>query len=237
MSGTIQVRGWDTYQHYKKRNPPWVKLYRSLLSDHDLMRLPVASRWLAVGLLVIASETDNEIPNDLDWLRWRLRLESEPDIAGLVSAGFITVSQDASDPIAPRQQNALPETEGETEGETETEELTALVPSEVERIVEVVNEIRNEAGMASLRGGDKAGRRYINARLTEHGFEIVERVVRYAPSDPWIAEGQKLALAPLFSPKSFPALLDRMENPNDSGLSAADRRLINHRERLEQVSL
>ena len=115
----IQVCGWQTYQHYKRRNPPWVKLYRSLLSDHSLMRLPVASRWLAIGLLVIAAETDNKIPNDPDWLSWRLRLEADPDIAGLVSAGFITLSQDASTTLAGSRQNAPPETEGETETETE----------------------------------------------------------------------------------------------------------------------
>lgn len=36
----VRVRNLERYQHYKKRNPPWVKLYQSILSDDRMMALP-----------------------------------------------------------------------------------------------------------------------------------------------------------------------------------------------------
>lgn len=114
--------------------------------------------------------------------------------------------------------------------------------TDVDTIVEALNTIRVEAGLQQLRGGDKAGRRYVSARLREYGLDLVLQVTRWAPQDPWIQEGPRFALAPLYSPKSFPLLLDRMENHGTNGvgpggLTAADRRLLGHRERLEGVEL
>ena len=31
----IEICEWDRFQHYKKRNPPWVKLYSKLLDDDE----------------------------------------------------------------------------------------------------------------------------------------------------------------------------------------------------------
>jgi hypothetical protein len=30
----LRVKNWSEFQHYKDRNPPWIKLHRTLL-DHD----------------------------------------------------------------------------------------------------------------------------------------------------------------------------------------------------------
>ena len=72
----ISVRNFDKYQHYKTRRPPWVKLYREILTDYELASLPVSTRWLAVVLLLLASETDprNVIPLDRAWLATRSSL-------------------------------------------------------------------------------------------------------------------------------------------------------------------
>ena len=52
----LKPKDWDKFQHYKNRNPPWIKLYRGLLDDHDFYKLPVASRALAPMLWLLASE-------------------------------------------------------------------------------------------------------------------------------------------------------------------------------------
>jgi hypothetical protein len=112
------------------------------------------------------------------------------------------------------------------------------VPSDVDGIVDVVNEHREAAGMTLLRGGDRTGRGYVRARIRDHGLEAVEAVARYAPADSWIRDGDKFSLSALFSPKSFPLLLDRMENQNrNGGLSAGDKKIIDLRKRLEAVEL
>ena len=115
MTAYISVRSWDRYQHYKKRHPPWIKLYNTLLDDYDLMALDPRLRWMAVAILLLASRTDNKIPADLTMLRNRLWMDdlTQADVDKLVSVGFVRLSQDASTPLA------TPISQTETEGETE----------------------------------------------------------------------------------------------------------------------
>jgi hypothetical protein len=35
MAGTITVKKWDTFQHYKHRSPPWIRFYRRILSPAE----------------------------------------------------------------------------------------------------------------------------------------------------------------------------------------------------------
>ena len=92
-------------------------------------------------------------------------------------------------------------------------------PSEVDRIIATVNAHRTAAGLTPLRGGDRVGRSYIRARIRDYDFETVERVAEYAPEDSWIRDGArpKLDLHAIFSPKSFPMLLDRLDDGQGGG--------------------
>lgn len=123
----LVARNWCQFQHYKTRNPPWIKLYRSLLDDFDFQALPDASRALAPMLWLLASESEGVIEaTSVEKLAFRLRrTENEIRVAlyPLVKLGFFecdTVfyangSLNASVAQAPRKQDACPETEEETE--------------------------------------------------------------------------------------------------------------------------
>jgi hypothetical protein len=120
----IEIKNWGTFQHYKNRRPPWIKLHRTLLDDCDFLRLQPASRALAPLLWLLASEFEGGIidmnPEDV---AFRLRLsnqEVEQGISGLESIGYISCKQDASKTLAPCKQEARLETERETEEEVET---------------------------------------------------------------------------------------------------------------------
>ena len=39
MDGWIVIPGWERFQHYKDRNPPWVKLYTELNSRAEWVSL------------------------------------------------------------------------------------------------------------------------------------------------------------------------------------------------------
>ena len=116
----LTPKNWTDFQHYKKRRPPWIRLYRILLDDYDFHQLPVASRALAPMLWLLASEFDGGcIDLDSKALAFRLHLDSRAlasALKPLIDNGFFDV---ASDVLAPRKQHATPETEGETETETE----------------------------------------------------------------------------------------------------------------------
>lgn len=119
----LKPKNWDSFQHYKDRRPPWIKLHRSMLDDRIFMRLPVASKALAPLLWLLASESETgEFDASTDELEFRLRMprkEIESGLKSLIDNGFFV---DASGMLAPRLQLAVPE---KRRGETETEQNAA----------------------------------------------------------------------------------------------------------------
>ena len=107
-------KNWVKFQHYKDRNPPWIKLHRDLLIDKEFMRLPLASKALAPMLWLLASEdVDGIFEADIDQLEFRLRLsqkELKDGLKPLIDNGFFL---DASTMLAVSLQDAIPETETE----------------------------------------------------------------------------------------------------------------------------
>lgn len=131
----LSIKNFETFQHYRTRRPPWIKLYQTLLEDYAFTRLSDTSKWHLVGLFLLASRYDNKVPYDLPWITAETKSTSPIDIDELVIAGFVTVC-DARAPLAarkhrasktlePRKQNAM--IERETERETEKEPLPAPV--------------------------------------------------------------------------------------------------------------
>jgi hypothetical protein len=86
----LSIKKYDTYQHYKTRNPPWIKLYRCLLNDYEMRLLPIHSRMAYICLLIIASETDNRIPIDYKYLSDRCGFDvNEMTVTRLIDSGFL----------------------------------------------------------------------------------------------------------------------------------------------------
>lgn len=123
----LRPKNWREFQHYKNRNPPWIRLHRSLLDNRDFHCLPVASKALAPLLWLLASESvDGSIDASIENLSFRLRMsekEINSAIRPLIDKGFFDVVQLASTPLAPCLSNA------DSETETETEESAALAAS------------------------------------------------------------------------------------------------------------
>lgn len=115
---------WENFQHYRDRNPLWIKLHKNLLDDRKFQSLPVAARALAPMLWLIASESAEGIFNgDISDLAFRLR-DKEKNIAvsldTLIKAGLFLVVQPASNLLAePEQVDSLEKRREETEKETE----------------------------------------------------------------------------------------------------------------------
>ena len=123
----LKPKNWAHFQHYKDRCPPWIKLHRDLLNNRDFMRLPLASKALAPMLWLLASESkDGAFDGSLDELVFRLHItpkEYEDGLKPLLDKGFF-ISDGVM--LAPRLQNAIPETE--IEGETKKEKKVAVAP-------------------------------------------------------------------------------------------------------------
>ena len=189
MNIKIAPKNWKKFQHYTGRTPPWIKLHRSLLDDYSFHCLPVASKALAPGLWLLASEYENGLIDASEQeVAFRLRVsvpELRSAIKSLLDNGFFI---DASGMLAGRYQDATLETEKEreveTEGETETRARRAsLADPEFEN--RFWKEWPNKVGKPA------AVKAWASARKRGHSVETImdglERYIYGKPPDrPWL---------------------------------------------------
>ena len=64
----FSVNNWDKFQHYKDRNPPWIRLYTALLDDYKFQKLAKNNQRVLILLWLVAAKTGNEIPFDIPYL-------------------------------------------------------------------------------------------------------------------------------------------------------------------------
>lgn len=93
MSDYLYVKNWEELQHYKTRRPPWIKLYRRLLTDHEFLKLTERQQWQLVRIWILSAE---ELPggwivNDPMLVRCLINLppKSRLAIKELVAAGWL----------------------------------------------------------------------------------------------------------------------------------------------------
>jgi hypothetical protein len=128
MAGYFGVRNWEEFQHYKDRDPAWIKLYNRLLDDYAFGLLPDARKWHLVGIFLLASRHNNRVPRDPAWVARKIGANLPVDLGVLERAGFLVMLEDEFPPapllLVPPEQSASPEKEKRRE-ETETESLSA----------------------------------------------------------------------------------------------------------------
>ena len=143
MTAYFSVKGWEKHQHYKDRAPPWIKLHVALLEDYEFGCLQDASKAHLLAIWLLASKHDNRIPLDPTWVGRRINASDPVDLDALVKAGFLviegpakaetqaesTLSQDASDTLAGRSENATSENrEQRTETEKDAQKASPSSP-------------------------------------------------------------------------------------------------------------
>ena len=107
------VKNWRQFQHYRDRNPPWIKLHFALLSSRDWVTLDDSSRVLAIACMLIASRNEGRVPADPEYIQRVAYLKKPPDFKPLIRCGFLESASDCKQMLA----TARPETETETETE------------------------------------------------------------------------------------------------------------------------
>lgn len=89
----VSVKNYKTFQHYGTRNPPWIKFYKTFLSDYELRQLPIPSRFLLSCCYLLASERENMIPYDLGYLSERIGMKvTETILTPLFTSGHLLAS-------------------------------------------------------------------------------------------------------------------------------------------------
>ena len=92
----LTIRNFDKLQHFKKKRPPWIKFYRDLPLDYPFINLPEYAKLTFVFLTIVASEHDNRIPYDIEFLSKRLAITEDTIRLGveeLLNVGMVSVSR------------------------------------------------------------------------------------------------------------------------------------------------
>jgi hypothetical protein len=84
----LAVKNWHAFQHYKKRNPPWIKLHRAILDDYELCSLPDATKAHLMLLWLYASQNNGQVPYDVPFLERKLSIV-KLDLDLLIDRGFL----------------------------------------------------------------------------------------------------------------------------------------------------
>lgn len=105
----LAVKGFDRFQHYRDRNPPWIKLHGTLLTDLAFLELPEAAQAQLVKLWVLASQLGHPLPNNPKLLAGKIGTTGKFHLASIIAAGFLIPCNDiASEPLAESEQDARP---------------------------------------------------------------------------------------------------------------------------------
>ena len=90
-------KNWSNFQHYKDRNPTWIKLHRSCLNDPSFLRLDVYGRSLCPMLWLLASSyNEGFIPYVPEDIAFMLRIPDDDcikGIKGLLERGLFTLAE------------------------------------------------------------------------------------------------------------------------------------------------
>ena len=99
MSRVLVIGGWDSYQHYKDRDPPWIKLYRDLLTSESWVMGTDDSRLVQVASMLLAARYHNATPLNFTLFRKVASLDMDEatfhaSLAHLEATKFLEIQEE-----------------------------------------------------------------------------------------------------------------------------------------------
>lgn len=95
----LTVKNWNTFQHYGRPNPPWIKLHRALLDDYAFCALEDAAKGHLVLVWLYASQHNGKVPCDIAFLERKLCC-TNLNLEVLIDAGFLIRDRRSSEVLA-----------------------------------------------------------------------------------------------------------------------------------------
>ena len=143
----IQINGWDKWQTYRKDRgtPPWIKVYRNLMSNEEWVSLSDAEKGQLVSLWILAADKSGQIPSSPVVLQRMCMLESQPNINKFKDLGFLSTNCQPTGDHVVTMNDILDAPETETETETEyTKKVSCLEKLSVKNIDSWLKKKRSE---------------------------------------------------------------------------------------------
>jgi uncharacterized phage protein (TIGR02220 family) len=192
----MRIKGWNKFQHFRDRTPPWVKLYRDLLDDPDWHDLDGDSAKTLIMLWLIASEDETHIGTlpDIRKLAFRLRIDKKKLEHQIAKLSHWLIQDDIT-MISGRYQVDAPEGEGEREREGEERQNNVEKESRLHENIpykEIVDYL-NKKAHTHFRHTTVETKRHIKARWNQ-GFDVSAfKHVIDVKSSQWLTDEKMVA--------------------------------------------
>jgi hypothetical protein len=87
----MKISKWDTWQTYRsdRSTPPWIKVYRNLLSNPEWVSLSDSEKGQLVSMWILGADKSGTIPDDPRLIQKMCMLDDAPDIAKFADLGFL----------------------------------------------------------------------------------------------------------------------------------------------------
>ena len=120
----IKIKGWEKYQSYKDRRPPWIRFHRTILDDYQFQSMSAEARAMLPMFWLLACEYKDPkagiIDSEIREIAFRLRQSVENIehcIFELQLSDFIECIESVTKPLQECNETVTTETETETETE------------------------------------------------------------------------------------------------------------------------
>jgi hypothetical protein len=134
----IQIKGWSSFQSYKDRKPPWIRLHKALLDNFEFQTMSANARALLPMFWLLASEDVDPVSGLIQYgyekIAFRLRLpllDIKDGALEMEKNGFIEIKTSRYINQSKKSLDGYETVTPETETETENREEKILTPLSV----------------------------------------------------------------------------------------------------------
>jgi hypothetical protein len=123
----IKINRWDEWQTFRKDRgtPPWIKLYRNLLSNEEWVSLSDSEKGQLVSIWILAADKSGEIPENPLMIQRMAMLDTKPNINKFIELGFMTSD---CQPHDNQVVTVSPQLDAPEKSRAETEEIRVNTP-------------------------------------------------------------------------------------------------------------
>ncbi len=125
------VKNFERFQHYRDRNPAWIKLYQTALHDYEMSLLTDSQRWHLWAIWLLAARVQNRVPMDPAWVRRAIGATSAVKLSRFLDLGLIEIIQENQGKIPESARQMLEKSYTREEKEEEKRERREETTAEV----------------------------------------------------------------------------------------------------------
>lgn len=125
------VTNWDNWQTFRKDRgtPPWIKVYRNLLSNEQWVELTDSEKGQLVSIWILAADKKGHIPDSPKMIQRMAMLDKLPNINRFIELGFLTTT---CQPHANHKKDSPPQVDEAEESRVETEKSKKIIAHDLD---------------------------------------------------------------------------------------------------------